>query len=59
MTNWLIQRGTGQSAAIRTLYENLSSEVAPGHIKSVLAFIAFERRQNNNEKVKDLFFKAF
>ena len=22
--NWLIQRGTGQSAAIRTLYENLA-----------------------------------
>ena len=35
------------------------SDVAPGHIKSVLAFVAFERRQNNNEKVKDLFYKAF
>ena len=43
----------------RNLYENLVTEVAQGHIKSVLAFIAFERRQNNNEKVKDLFYKAF
>ena len=43
----------------RNLYENLVSEVAPGHIKSVLAFVAFERRQNNNEKVRDLFYKSF
>lgn len=43
----------------RNLLENLVSEVAPGHIKSILAFIAFERRQNNNEKVKDLFYKAY
>ena len=43
----------------RNLYENLVAEVAPGHIKSVLAFVAFERRQNNNEKVKELFYKAF
>ena len=25
----------------------------------MLAYIAFERRMNNNEKAKDLFFKAF
>lgn len=31
--------------------------MAPGHLKSTLAFIAFEMRQNNNERVKDLYFK--
>lgn len=35
------------------------TEVAPGHIKSILAYVAFERRMNNNEKAKDLFYKAF
>jgi len=36
----------------------LVTEVAPGHIKSILAYVAFERRMNNNEKAKDLFYKA-
>lgn len=43
----------------RKIYETLITEVAPGHIKSMLAYVSFERRMNNNEKAKDLFFKAF
>lgn len=35
------------------------AEVAPGHLKSVLSFIGFEKRMSNNEKAKDLFFRAF
>ena len=34
-------------------------ETAPGHIKTTLALAAFEMRMSNNEKVKDLYFKAF
>lgn len=43
----------------RKIYETLTTEIAPGHLKSILAFIGFEKRMNNNEKAKDLFFKAF
>ena len=43
----------------RLLYENLTNEVAPGHVKAMLAFISFERRMGSNERVKELFFKAF
>ena len=41
------------------LYETLTNEVAPGHIKATLAFIGFERRMGSNERVKELFYKAF
>lgn len=41
----------------RKIYENLVTEIAPNHLKSVLAFIAFETRQGSNERVKDLYFK--
>ena len=43
----------------RQLLENLTNEVAPGHIKATLAFIGFERRMGSNERVKELFYKAF
>ena len=43
----------------RKIFENLVTEVAPGHLKSILSFIGFEKRMNNNEKAKDLFFRAF
>lgn len=42
----------------RMLYETLTNEVAPGHIKATLAFVGFERRMGSNERVKELFFKA-
>ena len=41
------------------LYETLTNEVAPGHLKAILAFIGFERRMGSNERVKELFYKAF
>lgn len=43
----------------RMLYETLTNEVAPGHIKATLAFVNFERRMGSNERVKELFYKAF
>lgn len=43
----------------RMLYETLTNEVAPGYVKATLAFIGFERRMGSNEKVKELFYKAF
>ena len=57
--NAMFEEEQGNLQKARSLYDTLVTEVAPGHIKSVLAFISFERRQNNNEKVRDLFFKAF
>ena len=57
--NAMFEEEQGNAQKARSLYENLVSEVAPGHIKSVLAFISFERRQNNNDKVRDLFYKAY
>jgi len=43
----------------RLLYETLTNDVAPGHVKATLAFISFERRMGSNERVKELFYKAF
>ena len=43
----------------RLLYEQLTNEDAPGHVKATLAFISFERRMGSNERVKELFYKAF
>lgn len=41
------------------LYETMTNEVAPGHIKATLAFVNFERRMGSNERVKELYYKAF
>ncbi len=43
----------------RLLYETLVNDVAPGHIKATLAFVSFERRMGSNERVKELYYKAF
>jgi hypothetical protein len=43
----------------RKIYETLVKEVAPGHIKSMLAYALFEKRMNNTEKAKDIYYKAF
>ena len=43
----------------RRLYETLVNDVAPGHIKAMLAFVSFERRMGSNERVKELYYKAF
>ena len=37
----------------------MHSEVAPDSVKTLLAFINFEKRQGNIEKVKELYFKAY
>ena len=34
-------------------------EIATDCIKTLIAFISFEKRQNNPEKVKELYFKAY
>ncbi len=41
------------------IYETLTNEVAPGYVKAILAFVSFERRMGSNEKVKELYYKAF
>jgi hypothetical protein len=33
--------------------------VAPDYLKSLIAFINFEKRQNNVEKVKELYYRAY
>ena len=43
----------------RKIYETLTNEIAPGSLQATLAFVSFEMRMSNNERVKDLFFKAF
>jgi hypothetical protein len=43
----------------RKIYETLYGEVAPGLIKSTIAYINFEKRMDNLEKAKALYYKAF
>jgi hypothetical protein len=43
----------------RKIHENLQNEISPDCIKTLIAFISFEKRQNNTEKVKELYFRAF
>lgn len=43
----------------RKIHENIQIEIAPDCIKTLIAFISFEKRQNNPEKVKELYFKAY
>ena len=57
--NALFEEEQNQAKKAEKIYESLTSEVAPGHIKSMIAFINFEKRQKNDEKVKDLYFKSF
>ena len=55
----LFEEEQQQVPKARMLYETLTNEVAPGHLKAILAFIGFERRMGSNERVKELFYKAF
>ena len=43
----------------RKIFEQLQNEIAPDYIKSLIAFINFEKRQNNIEKAKELYYKCF
>lgn len=59
LENALFEEEQTQIQKARKIYENLQNDIAPDYIKSLLAFINFEKRQNNNEKVKELYFRAF
>mmetsp|Transcript_13368 Transcript_13368/g.22753 ORF Transcript_13368/g.22753 Transcript_13368/m.22753 type:complete len:410 (-) Transcript_13368:53-1282(-) len=43
----------------KKIYEQLDQDIAPGLLKSRMARINFEKRQGNNEKVRELFFESF
>jgi len=43
----------------RKIYETLHGEIAPGLIKSTIAYINFEKRMDNLEKAKALYYKSF
>jgi vacuolar-type H+-ATPase catalytic subunit A/Vma1 len=58
LENALFEEENQQMQKARKLYETLVQDTAVGNIQAQLAFIAFEMRMQNNEKVKDLFFKA-
>ena len=55
----LFEEEQQQIPKARMIYETLTNEVAPGYVKAILAFISFERRMGSNEKVKELYYKAF
>jgi len=57
--NAMFEEEQQQMPKARLLYETLTNDVAAGHIKATLAFISFERRMGSNERVKELFYKAF
>jgi len=55
----LFEEDQGQVQKARKLFERLQSEIAPDYLKSLLAFINFEKRCNNFEKAKELYYRAF
>lgn len=57
--NALFEEDQQQIVKARKVYEQLQNEIAPDYIKSLIAFINFEKRQNSTERVKELYFKAF
>jgi hypothetical protein len=55
----LFEEEQAQIQKARKIYENLQGEIAPDCVKSLMAFINFEKRQNNTEKVKELYFRGY
>ena len=55
----LFEEEQNQIQKARKIYETLQAEIAPDCIKTLMAFINFEKRQNNVEKVKELYFLAY
>lgn len=55
----LFEEEQQQILKARKIYENLQNDIAPDLIKSLMAFINFEKRQNNLEKVKELYYRAY
>ena len=47
------------SPRARKIYEQLDQEIAPGLVKATMARINFEKRQGNQERVRELYYKAF
>lgn len=50
---------SSNSMKARKIYEQLDTEIAPGLVKATLARINFEKRENNMDKAKELYFNAF
>lgn len=59
MEQALFEEEQSQIQKARKIYETLVNEIAPDLIKTIVAFINFEKRQGNTEKVKELYFKAY
>ena len=59
MEQALFEEEQNQIQKARKIHENIQSEIAPDCIKTLIAFINFEKRQNNPEKVKELYFRAY
>lgn len=57
--NALFEEEQQQKEKARKIYEQVCSDIAPDYLKGLIMFINFEKRQNNIEKVKELYFKAF
>lgn len=55
----LFEEEQNQILKARKIHENLQAEIAPDCLKTLMAFINFEKRQNNTEKAKELYFKAY
>ncbi len=59
LENAIFEEEQLQVQKARKIYEQLQNEIAPDYVKSLLMYINFEKRQNNIEKAKELYFKAF
>ena len=57
--NALFEEDQKQAAKARKIYEQIQSEIAPDYIKNLIMFINFEKRQNNTEKVKELYYRVY
>jgi len=55
----LFEEEQNQIPKARQIYETLINEVAPGHLKSLNALVAFEKRMGSHERVKTLYQKYF
>ena len=55
----LFEEEQNQIQKARKIYENLQNEIATDYIKTLVSYINFEKRQNNPEKVKELYYRAY
>lgn len=55
----LFEEEQNQIQKARKVYENLQTDIAPECLKTLMAQLNFEKRQNNMEKVKELYFRAY